>query len=280
MKPNHRFLSQPQSFWANVRAISETIGYSKRGEGIIFVPTFEDMKKAMLDRNLQVSHLFSSNSEPTELCKLLREYFKYRANRLNNFVEPRLMDVNKARALFKKMRRKLKPLCPLPLNKQKGEKKSEAYLTCIVNMIVEANAKGLPCDYDPRQLTIFTAGGKPVRTLSRRIDGAFTSVVNPIAIWEVKEYYYTTTFGSRVADGIYETLLDGMEIAELREHEQIDVLHYLIIDSHYTWWECGRPYLCRIFDALHMGYIDEVLFGYEVIERLPYIVKQWVKIAR
>ena len=40
--------------------------------------------------------------------------------------------------------------------------------------------------------------------------------MNPIAVWELKEYYYTTTFGSRVADGIYETLLDGMELEDMR----------------------------------------------------------------
>lgn len=33
---------------------------------------------------------------------------------------------------------------------------------------------------------------------------------------------------------------------------------------------------CRIFDMLHMGYVDEVLFGYEVVEELPRIVKEWV----
>ncbi len=26
---------------------------------------------------------------------------------------------------------------------------------------------------------------------------------------------------------------------------------------------------------IHMGYVDEVLFGYEVIERLPTLVKEW-----
>ncbi len=30
---------------------------------------------------------------------------------------------------------------------------------------------------------------------------------------------------------------------------------------------------------LHMGYIDEALFGYEVVERLPSIVKEWRMIA-
>ena len=74
--------------------------------------------------------------------------------------------------------------------------------------------------------------------------------------------------------------LDGLELEELKEHEAIEVKHYLIVDGRYTWWNCGRSYLCRIMDMLHMGYVDEVLFGYEVVERLPAIVKEWVRIAR
>ncbi len=68
-----------------------------------------------------------------------------------------------------------------------------------------------------------------------------------------------------------------MELEELLEHEKIDVKHCLMIDDHFTWWDCGRSYLCRIIDMLHMGYVDEVLFGYEVIEGLPAIVKEWVE---
>jgi hypothetical protein len=123
-----------------------------------------------------------------------------------------------------------------------------------------------------------TSNGSPLRTFARRMDGAFPSAINPIAVWEVKEYYYTTTFGSRVADGVYETLLDGMEIEELADSENINVLHYLMIDARYTWWDCGKSYLCRIIDMLHMGYVDEVLVGREVISRLPLIVKEWVSI--
>ena len=52
-----------------------------------------------------------------------------------------------------------------------------------------------------------------------------------------------------------------MELEELREHEGINIKHYLILDARYTWWDCGRSYLCRIIDMLHMGYVDEVLFG-------------------
>lgn len=31
---------------------------------------------------------------------------------------------------------------------------------------------------------------------------------------------------------------------------------------------------------LHMGYVDEVLFGYEVIEQLPSVAKEWAEIER
>ncbi len=128
----------------------------------------------------------------------------------------------------------------------------------------------------PKKLTEYN-NQYPISIFARRVDGAFPSIENPLAIWEIKEYYYTKTFGSRVADGIYETLLDGMEIEDLRKNVGIDTKHYLMIDDHFTWWKCGRSYLCRVFDMLHMGYVDEVLFGYEVIERLPGIVKSWQK---
>jgi hypothetical protein len=31
---------------------------------------------------------------------------------------------------------------------------------------------------------------------------------------------------------------------------------------------------------LHMGYVDEVLFGKEVVDRIPILVREWVKVAR
>lgn len=176
---------------------------------------------------------------------------------------------------FKRLRRKLKPQCPLPMNKQKAEKRNYAFLTGMVNMLVEANIGNTPCDYDPRSLTTMTHDSMPLRTLSRRVDGAFPSVVNPIAIWEIKEYYYTTTFGSRVADGVYETLLDGMELEELEAAADRKIQHVLFIDDYFTWWECGRSYLCRMIDMLHMGYVDEVVFGREVLTRLPTLAQEW-----
>lgn len=101
------------------------------------------------------------------------------------------MTAERAKDTFQTLYQNLKPTCPIPLNKQKGKKRTEAYL--------------------------------------------------------------------RVADGVYEILLDGMELEELLERENINVKHYLMVDAHYTWWVCGKAYLCRIVDMLHMGYRDEVL---------------------
>ena len=280
MTPNPTFLSQPNNFWAHVRTVSQAIGYTVRGENRVKIPSIEEIAHTLAQLDLSVDHIADSKGTPTAFAITLQKYFEYRAHVLEELVEPRLMDVDRARSVYEELEGRLSPSCPLPMNKQKGSKKAPAYFTGIINMLIEANADGLPCDYDPRQLTTITRNRAPVRTLARRVDGAFPSTVNPISVWEIKEYYYTTTFGSRVADGIYESLLDGMELEELREHEDIDVRHYLMIDARYTWWECGRSYLCRIVDMLHMGYLDEALFGYEVVEELPRIVREWVHLAR
>lgn len=280
MKPDPQFLNQPKHFWANVRSISQHIGYTQRGTERIKVPGLPAMTGALKELGLVGSHILQDSGEPTEFGLTLASYFEYRAQVLNEVVRVSLMDVSKARKAFRGLRARLKPRCPLPLNKQKGRKRANAFFTGIINMLIEANSEGLPCDHNPMELTAITVQGAPLRTLARRVDGAFPSTINPIAVWEIKEYYYTTTFGSRVADGVYETLLDGMELEELREHEKIDVKHYLMVDDYNTWWNMGRSYLCRMVDMLHMGYVDEVLFGSEVLEKLPAIVKEWVAIAK
>jgi hypothetical protein len=278
MKPNSAFLNLPKNFWASVRLISQEVGYTEKLTGKIKIPSLSEISVKLNKFDIDFSRLQSQITATGSFENVLQNYFSYRSDTINSFVKPHLMNVDEASKLFNEFYKKLNPTCPIPMNKQKGVMKTPAYLTGLVNMLIEANANGLPCDYDPHQLTVVVKDRLPVRTLARRVDGAFPGSTNPIAIWEIKEYYYTTTFGSRVADGIYESLLDGLELEELREHENIDVKHYLIIDAHDTWWKQGKSYLCRIVDMLHMGYIDEVLFGREVVERLPYLVKEWSEI--
>lgn len=276
MRPQERFLKKPKDFWASVRSLSQQLGYSA-GDRIL-VHSAKEMSLAFHQLDLDCTKIIY-NGQSTELAVELEAYFQARADALEKVAEPNLMTAEQAKAEFEAMRKSRDFTCPIPMNKQKGTKRAESFLTAIVNMQIEAHSSGANCDYDPRKLTTVTRDGQPIRTLARRVDGAFPSTTNPVAVWEVKEYYYTTTFGSRVADGVYETLLDGMELEELREHEGINVKHYLMIDAYYTWWKCGKAYLCRMFDMLHMGYVDEVLFGREAISEMPRIVAEWVKLA-
>lgn len=159
--------------------------------------------------------------------------------------------------------------------------KQIAYFTAIINILAEKTIRDtLPCmhtlgfDDDPRGLVyIWDDDRTLLGATSRRFDGAYPSIKNPKMVWEIKEYYYATTFGSRVADGIYETQLDGYELKELSERTGEKVYHVLFIDAYRTWWIQGKSYLCRIIDALNMGLVDEVIIGREVFTRWPELLQ-------
>jgi hypothetical protein len=272
---NPDFLNQPKEFWADIRTIGQAVGYTIRGQDKFKVPTPDEVVKAYRNLGLSSGHLVSG-ARWTDDGEVVAAYMQYRASVLQKEVKPALMNAEQAGKLYAECKARLNPQGPVPMNKQKGDKKQVSFLTALVNMHIEAEIGKHPCDYDPRELTAITRGGRPLRTLARRVDGAFPSAVNPVAIWEIKEYYYTTTFGSRIADGVYETLLDGMELEELKEHTGIDVRHYLIVDAYLTWWEMGKSYLCRMVDMAHMGYVDEVIFGREVVERVPQLAREWI----
>jgi hypothetical protein len=189
MKPNPEFVKLPKSFWAAVKTVSQECGYTVRGKGTVKIPTPDEIRAAFVSLGLSEDALNTKvNGKP--LLEMLGAYFKYRADTLNNDVEPLLMDATEAKKQFDALHKKLKPKCPLPMNKQKGKMKASAYLTGMVNMLIEANCNGLPVNYDPRELTTVTQNGAPLRTLSRRVDGAFPAPINPIAIWKSKN---TTT---------------------------------------------------------------------------------------
>ncbi len=280
MRPVPKFSQQPKDFWAHVRSISQRLGYTARKTktqpATILAPKLPSILEALEQLGLNTNHVASNSDTPTHFGIHLVEYFQLRADTLNQKVHPLLMTKKQAAALYKKLAKDCKVKFVVSNNKQKGEKSGVNYLTGIVNILLCQALDGMACDYSPRQLTTFTRQGSPVRTLSRWVDGAFTSAVNPVAIWEIKEYYNTKTFGSRVADGVYESLLDGMELEELRIVENISCQHVLFVDDHFTWWDCGRSYLCRLFDMLHMGYVDEVVFGREAVERVPIIAREWI----
>ena len=299
MKANLQFTNQPISFWAYVRSISESLGYSVRGESLVRNPSISEMFTA-LKKMGQPTDMLGSPSQPSELAQLLKSYFTYRADILNGQVEADLMTAEEARTAFEEVKKSVgaqptgisivskstgnesaveyhvgNSLVRIPLNKQKDEKKRESYLTGIINLLVANSLAGLPCDYDPRRIPTVDHNGTLYQTFSRRYDGSFPSTRNPIAMWEIKEYYYTTTFGSKISDAVYITSLDGYEREELERGTGLRIHHLVMVDAYDTWWGKGRSYLCRMIDILHMGHVDDILFGKEVIRELPAIADQW-----
>lgn len=274
MKPAAIFQAQSREFWAHVKLLSEDRGYSSADK--IKRYTLSDMKNFLASYGLSVSHLDEPVYENYTYGDLVIAYIDYRADVIEASIVPNLMDREQARVVFEQLSTTFKGNVPFSYNKQSGEKRHPAYLTCIVNLLTEQALEGRYFNYNPQGLIFVTEDNRPLRTFSRRMDGAYPSIVNPLVVWEIKEYYGTTTFGSRVADGVYETMLDGEEFAELRNYNGMDVKHYLIVDDHFTWWKKGKSYLCRIIDMLHMGLVDEVLFGKEVVTRWPEIVRSWL----
>lgn len=280
MIPDPKFAGLDRAFWAHVMFVSEKLGYSlakKKNGGTPGLRgyTINEVVLCLASEKLSTDHVADANGAATPDGQRLVDYLNKRRDLLNQVAAPNLMNRDEAKIEFDRLKAVLNPKCALPMNKQKGEKKHNAYLTGIVNMLTEQALGSRPFCVDPRGLCIATKGGVPARTFSRRMDGAYPSIVNPVAVWEVKEFYGTTSFGSRVSAAVYETTLDGLEFAEFAENEKTRVLHYLVVDDRFTWWGQGRSYLCRLVDLLHAGLVDEVLFGREVLTRWPQIVATW-----
>ena len=109
MKPDPKFAKCSAEFWANVRIISQELGYTQRGTKKIKTYSLDEMTGAMRKMRLDASHLVGPDDKPTQMARLLTGYFGYRAKVLNNKVEPLLMNKTKAKAEFKKLKSRLKP---------------------------------------------------------------------------------------------------------------------------------------------------------------------------
>jgi hypothetical protein len=276
MFANDEFRRRSPEFWALVKLISQEVGYSIRPKANapsrIRTYSETDILRVLDKRGLR----------PEELGGLARDVSRYtevRAELLHSYAETNLMNREQACGLFEELRDEINPPdILLPLNKQRGVKRHFAYLTGCVNMLtwqtlIDRFGRA-EFDSDPRGPLTFSRNGMPLRTLFRRMDGAYPGINHPYAAWEIKEYYGTTTFGSRVADGVYESALDGYELNDLR-NVGVEVAHYLFIDDYYTWWECGKSYLCRIVDMLHADLLDGAFVGMEVASEWPSVVKAW-----
>lgn len=257
MKAFKEFKREDKAFWFFVRFVSERLGYTDRKKGIVNVYSFDEIDDLCNKENIDVS---------VERINKVVLYSQKRAELINNTIRQNLMTAEEAAHIFEEMRGSGKYKSKLIMNKQSGAKKKVNYFTAIITMIAEEVLGGdEDFDPDPRGLIYLLNNRKIIGGSSRRFDGAYPSIYSPKIVWEIKEYYYTNTFGSRIADSVYETQLDGYEFNEIYDRTGEKVHHVLLVDSYKVWWEMGKSYTVRLIDALNMGLVDEVIIGREVL---------------
>lgn len=275
MRPFGDFQNMDPAFWAFVKYVSEAIGYTARGENAVRAYTAAEIGRLCRREDISVSADTAANAA---------RYSQMRADILNGFAERMLMDAAQAKGEYQRLQELHSAggfHCKIPMNKQKGPMREPAFFTAMIHILAEKTIREITGDRssagfddDPYGLVyLWDSSRRIVGALSRRLDGSYPGLDNPKLVWEIKEYYYATTFGSRVADGVYETQLDGFELREIRNRTGRSVYHVLFVDAYRTWWIQGKSYLCRLVDAMNSGIVDEVIVGREIFTRWPQLLR-------
>lgn len=135
---------------------------------------------------------------------------------------------------------------------------------------LECDRRGIAANTNPQSRAV-TVDDRWLWVSPRRLDGALPGLINPVGIWEIKEYWGTTKGGSKMSDAIYEIHLVGMELRTFEREHGVHVNHYAILDGAQQ-WSHRRSDLRRAADLLFMGLIDELIVGDEAMEEWPIIV--------
>lgn len=299
MRADRRWAEQPDAFWDYVRVLSENLGYKKRGAGV-YVHDTDRIKMGLERLNLEAPDPTKPATHGVDIDDLAA-YFQFRADLIDKQIASHLMDVDDARKLFFDIAEKyttgysstfrrgteieqrrvydVRNGVPVtvPFNKQKGTKYDLDFFTGAINILVSHYLQGQSFDFDPRQLPVGTSDGVVTSSMSRRLDGAYPSCINPVALWEIKAYYYTTTFGSKISDAVYIADLDGYERDRVERATGNRVHMVTMIDSYSTWYVQGPAYLCRLVDMLHRGAIDDLIVGKEIVSEIPSLIADWTQ---
>jgi hypothetical protein len=140
-------------------------------------------------------------------------------------------------------------------------------LTKLTIASLEVNA-----DINPQSRAVII-GDRYLWVSPRRLDGALPSLVNPVGLWEIKEYWGKKDGGSKMSDAIYECQLVGQELRAFEDLHGIGARHYVILDGR-DQWLVRRADLRRAIDLLSQGVVDELIVGREVIEEWPRIIQE------
>ncbi len=138
--------------------------------------------------------------------------------------------------------------------------------------------QGLEVNVDPQKRASVVRNNH-IWTSPRRLDGALPSLLNPVGLWEIKEYWGGSGGGSKMSDAIYECHLVGQELRSFEDVGGPRVRHYAILDGS-AQWATRKSDLRRAIDLLCCGLLDELLVGSEVLTEWPRIVAELCELVK
>jgi hypothetical protein len=260
-----------EPFWHAVRMLLDVLG--GRRTATTEAEVLAALRRADTDASRGLLAFVESDDKlPTRLA----EYLVYRAEQGKHLENEMLRTEDEAIA-------NLAELGQLELQRYGTQSTDHHQSSKVLVATVEALTRiacqphGMTFDPNP-QSRAAVVGAEHIWVSPRRLDGALPGLLNPIAIWEIKEYWGVTGGGSKMSDAIYECQLVGMELRAFEDLHGIHVRHYVFLDGK-AQWQARRSDLRRAIDLLCMGLINELIVGREVLTQWPRVVDELVALA-
>lgn len=121
---------------------------------------------------------------------------------------------------------------------------------------------GFDIDIDPQHRCVWFKE-RDLYVTARNLDGAIPSLINPLVVWEIKEYWGKTKGGSKMSDAVYECLLVGRELREYEQRQGSRIYHIVFVDGKEQ-WEYRISDFIRFIDLYNQRIIDSLIVGKEV----------------
>ena len=129
---------------------------------------------------------------------------------------------------------------------------------------------GITLDPNPQTRCVWLAQ-HDLHVTARNLDGAIPALLDPILIWEIKEYWGTTSGGSKMSDAVYECALVGRELRDFEKRTGLHVDHAVLLDGREQ-WTSRKSDLLRFCDLHCQGLVDVLIVGREIeTQWQPYV---------
>ena len=143
----------------------------------------------------------------------------------------------------------------------KDHHQSSKALVATVTGIAGKVCKKFRTNFNPNpQYRCVWCNANGLHVTARNLDGAIPSIVNPVVVWEIKEYWGKTSGGSKMSDAVYECQLVGRELRDFETKTACRVEHVVFVDGKEQ-WSARQSDLKRFIDLTFQGFIDRLFVG-------------------